>query len=72
MKPVKPRYESVVLDSAHMVVAIPSAQTVKIFEDDGVEDGVYLPAHSITINGRAKIEELRDFLNEHFPKGVSI
>ncbi len=71
VKPVKPKYVSIVLDSVHMVVAIPEYYTLKIFEDDGVEDGVYLPAQSIKISGRQKIEELRDFLNEHFPKGES-
>lgn len=36
-----------------------------IYEEDGIDEGAYCPAKSITV---LEPTTLRDFLNEHFPK----
>jgi hypothetical protein len=54
--------------SIHQTVLTDGRMVLKLFEDEGAEDGAYFPPKSFSIGGRERIEALRDFLNENFPK----
>jgi hypothetical protein len=54
--------------STHQTVLTDGRMVLKLFEDEGAEDGAYFPPKSFSIVGRENIEALRDFLNEHFPE----
>jgi hypothetical protein len=67
VKSVREDVKSLAL-STQQTVLTDGRMVLKLFEDDGVDEGAYYPPKSFAIVGRERIEALRDFLNENFPK----